>query len=120
MPEKRLGIRDILALNLKENRRKLGLTQEKLSEKAGISAHYLAMVEVSRKFPTPEMLERLAKALEIEPHELFIVSPSPQNELEKLRQEIKNDIENSLGEKLEQSIADAIEKALSAQQKGKE
>ena len=55
MPEKRLGIRDVLALNLKENRRKRGLTQEKLSEKAGVSAHYLAMVEVSRKFPTPEM-----------------------------------------------------------------
>ncbi|MCL1931513.1 MAG: helix-turn-helix transcriptional regulator, partial [Treponema sp.] len=84
MPEKKPGIRDVLALNLKKNRHKLGLTQEKLSEKAGISAHYLAMVEVSRKFPTPEMLERLAEALEVEPHELFTVAPTPQDELEKI------------------------------------
>jgi len=40
--------------------------------------------------------------------------------LEKLRQDIKNDIENAFGEKLEQPIADAIEKALSAQCKDKE
>ena len=113
-------IRQILADNMRIYRRKQGLTQEKLAEKAGISAHYLAMVEVSRKFPKPEMLERLAEALEVEPHELFTVAPTPQDELEKIRQEVKNDIENSLGEKLEQSIADAIEKALSAQQKGKE
>ena len=113
-------IRQILADNMRKYRRKQGLTQEKLAEKADITPQYVAMIEMCSKFPKPEMLERLAKALEIEPHELFIVSPSPQNELEKLRQEIKNDIENSLGEKLEQSIADAIEKALSAQQKGKE
>ena len=114
------NIREILAQNLKENRRKLGITQPMLAERAGLSTHYLGMIEIGRNFPTADVLERLAKALEIEPQELFIVSPSPQNELEKLRQEIKNDIENSLGEKLEQSIADAIEKALSAQQKGKE
>jgi transcriptional regulator with XRE-family HTH domain len=98
----------------------MGLTQEKLAEKADMSLHYLAILELARKFPSGEMLERLAKALEIEPHELFIVSPSPQDELEKLRREIKNDIENALGEKLEQSIADAIEKALFGQCKGKE
>ena len=115
-----VDIREILAANIKENRRKMGLTQEKLAEKADMSLHYLAILELARKFPSGEMLERLAEALEIEPHELFIVSPSPQDELEKLRQEIKNDIENSLGEKLEQSIADAIEKALTAQCKGKE
>jgi len=109
-----LDIREILAVNIKENRRKMGLTQEKLAEKANMSLHYLAILELARKFPSGDMLERLAEALEVEPHELFNVSPSPKNELEKLRQEIKNDIENSLGEKLEQSIADAIEKALAA------
>jgi len=114
MPKKKLGIRELLALNLKLNRQKCGLTQEKLAEKAGISSNYLSMVEISKKFPTPEMLDRLAEALEIDTIQLFDVSPSPKNELEKLRQEIKNDIENSLGEKLEQSIADAIEKALAA------
>jgi transcriptional regulator with XRE-family HTH domain len=115
-----VDIREILAANIKENRRKKGLTQEKLAEKADMSLHYLAILELAHKFPSGEMLERLAEALEVEPHELFTVSPSPQSELEQLRQEIKNDIENAFGEKLERSIADAIEKALTAQCKQKD
>ena len=105
-----MDIKEILAANIKENRRKKGLTQEKLAEKADMSLHYLAILELARKFPSGEMLERLAEALEIEPHELFIISPSPQNELEQLRREIKNDIENAFGERLEQAIADAIKR----------
>ena len=38
MPKKKRGIREVLALNLKLNRQKCGLTQEKLAEKAGINA----------------------------------------------------------------------------------
>ena len=103
-----INIRDILAANIKENRRKKGLTQEKLAEKANMSLQYLAIIELARKFPSGEMLERLAEALEIETYELFTVIPSPQNELEKLRQEIKNDIENTLGDRVEQAIFDVI------------
>jgi transcriptional regulator with XRE-family HTH domain len=114
------NIREVLANNIKKYRRICGFSQDKLAELAGISSQYLATVETCRKFPTPEVLDRLAEALGIETHELFTFDPTPQNELERLRQEIKNDIENSFGEKLEQSIADAIEKALSAQCNGKE
>jgi transcriptional regulator with XRE-family HTH domain len=78
MTKKKLGIREILALNLKLNRRKCGLTQEKLAEKAGISSNYLSMVEISKKFPTPEMLDRLAEALEIDTIQLFDVSCTPE------------------------------------------
>ncbi|GHV17600.1 hypothetical protein FACS189493_5490 [Spirochaetia bacterium] len=77
MPEQMLGIRELLAQNLKINRRRCGLTQGRLVEKAGISAHYLAMVEVARKFPTPEMLDRLAQALDIETYKLFEMSTTP-------------------------------------------
>jgi len=103
-----IDIREILAANIKENRRKMGLTQEKLAEKINMSLHYLAMLELARKFPSGEMLERLAEALEIDPHELFTVAPSPQNELEQLRKEIKDDIKNTFGERLEQVITNVI------------
>jgi transcriptional regulator with XRE-family HTH domain len=104
------NIREILAANIKENRRKKGLTQEKLAEMADISLNYLAILELARKFPSGEMLERLAVVLEIEPHEFFFVGSSPQNELEQLRREIKNDINNTFGEKLEQAITDVIKR----------
>jgi len=82
------GIREVLAKNIKEYRRKYGLSQDKLAELAGISSQYLATVETCRKFPTPEMLDRLAEALSLETHELFASAPTPQDELEKLRQNI--------------------------------
>jgi len=86
-------IKEVLARNLKINRLKLGLTQEKLAEKAEISTHYLAMVELSHKFPSANMLERLAIALEIEPHELFYMPGLAENALENLQESIMSNIE---------------------------
>ena len=65
------------------------------------------MVEVSRKFPSPEMLDRLAEALEIETYQLFDVSATPEGALLHL--------ERSIVSNIEQVIADAIEKNLSTQ-----
>ena len=71
------NIREILAKNLKSHRRKFGFSQDKLAELACISSQYLATVETCRKFPTPEVLDRLADALGIETHELFIYDSTP-------------------------------------------
>ncbi len=79
------NIRDILAKNIKENRRKLGLSQEKLAEKAGISTPFLAMIEVSRKFPTPGVLEKLAGALEIQKFLLDCAGKMSQNSMHNVR-----------------------------------
>ena len=98
------NLRDILANNLKENRKKCGLSQAKLSEKANISPQYIAMIEVSRKFPTPEMMERIAKALEIEAHELFLVKPSPENGMEKLHDTLVGNIERLISETVEKVL----------------
>jgi transcriptional regulator with XRE-family HTH domain len=86
------GIREVLANNIKEHRRKNGFSQDKLAEMANISAQYLATVETCRKFPTPEVLDRLAEALSIKTHELFAFSPTPQEELEKLRRDIIGEV----------------------------
>jgi transcriptional regulator with XRE-family HTH domain len=86
------NIREVLANNIKKYRRKYSFSQDKLAELAGISSQYLATVETCRKFPTPEVLDRLAEALEIETHELFTFDPTPQNELEKLRRDIIGEV----------------------------
>jgi len=86
------NIREILANNIKEYRRKYGFSQDKLAELASISSQYLATVETCRKFPTPEVLDRLAEALNIETYELFSFASTPQKELEKLRQDIVKEV----------------------------
>jgi transcriptional regulator with XRE-family HTH domain len=95
-----LNLREILANNLKENRRKRGISQAKLAEKAGISTQYIAMIELSRQFPTPEVLERIAAALGIEAYELFAVPPSPENAMERLHKDIIKEVREVIVEML--------------------
>jgi transcriptional regulator with XRE-family HTH domain len=99
------GIKEVLARNWKINRLKLGLTQEKLSEKADISTHYLAMVELAKKFPSAVMLERLAAALEVEPHELFYMPSTAENALERLQETVAANIERVVAEAIKETLA---------------
>lgn len=90
------NIREVLAGNIKEYRRRYGFSQDRLAELAGISSQYLATVETCRKFPTPEVLDRIAEALKIETHELFSFASTPQKELEKLRQDIIGEVVDTI------------------------
>ena len=45
-------IQACLANNMKRYRKQMGLSQEKLAEKAGASANYIAMIEAGRYFPS--------------------------------------------------------------------
>ena len=105
------NIREILAENIKEKRRNKGLTQEKLAEKAGMSLQYLAMLELARKFPSGDMLDRLANVLDIETHELLAVTPTPNNELEILRNDIICEVK-TLNEILAKDITEKVLKEM--------
>ena len=65
------SLRTLLAKNIKKRRKFLGISQAKLAEKASTSTHYISQIELKNRFPTPEMLERIAKALEIDSPQLF-------------------------------------------------
>ena len=97
-------IREILAQNMKAYRQKLGITQPELAERANISTNFVGMIEQQRKFPAPEMLERIATALEIETSELFTTAASPQAELKKLRKEILADLDRTINEAIGKAI----------------
>ena len=108
-------IREILAQNIKFHRQKLGITQPELAERANISTNFIGMIEQKRKFPAPEMLDRIASALDIETFELFSVSASPQTELRKLHMEILTDIDRAIGEAVGKAIK---EQCINNNQKG--
>jgi transcriptional regulator with XRE-family HTH domain len=112
------GIREILAANLKEYRRKNGFSQDKLAEQADISSQYLATVETCRKFPTPEVLDRLAAAFGIETHLLFAAPPSPELALERLHQEVITDIKAALAD-IEKTVGLSVQKAIADECRGK-
>jgi transcriptional regulator with XRE-family HTH domain len=99
-----MNIKEVLAQNLKENRRRLGITQPELAEWAGLSTQYLAMIEIARKFPTADVLERLAAALGIKPNELFSAAPSPESAMEKLQKSILGNIDTAMEYALDKAI----------------
>lgn len=57
--------------NIKQYRQKAGFTQEKLSEKAGISCDYLSEIERGKRLPSLKRLVMIAEALNIEAYKLL-------------------------------------------------
>jgi len=104
--EKTASLKEIFAKNLRENRRKLGFSQEKLAEKTGISTQYLAMMEIARKFPTSTVLERIAISLNINVYELFLIEHSPRDELEQLRKDIIDEMKQTFDVSLKKAISE--------------
>jgi transcriptional regulator with XRE-family HTH domain len=107
--------KEIFAKNLRENRRKCGLTQAKLAEMAGVSTHYVALIELARNIPKVETIERFAKALDIEIYELFTLPLSPELEIKKIHRSIAADLKDIIKE----AITDAIEEAFEKEKKKK-
>ena len=80
---------------MKVQRQILGITQANLAEKVNTSTHYIGMIESEKKFPTPEMLERIAAALEIDAPALFSMKSYPSSEngtIAKFQDQVLNDI----------------------------
>ena len=62
----------VFAWNMKKYRKKRGLTQEKLAEILGTATSYIGEIEINTGNPSMDMVERIAKALNIEPFRLFV------------------------------------------------
>jgi transcriptional regulator with XRE-family HTH domain len=105
------NVKEVLGKNLKEHRKRLGITQSELAERAGMSTNYLGMIEVARNFPTADMLERLAAALGIKSNELFSVSDSPEVAMEQLQKAILGKLDLKL-DNFDKVIECAVKKAI--------
>jgi transcriptional regulator with XRE-family HTH domain len=60
-----------LGRRIAERRHAVELTQEAVAASAGIGASYLAHIEAGRKKPTLDTLQKIAKALSVEPWQLL-------------------------------------------------
>ena len=57
----------VFAINVREQRTRLNLSQEELAERAGVHRTYIGMIERCEKNVTIYNIERLAKALNTSP-----------------------------------------------------
>jgi len=72
-----MTFQEIFITNLKDYRKLLKISQAKLAELCDSSQAYIAEIEVGKKFPSPDMIEKIASALKVESYRLF------QNKAEK-------------------------------------
>ena len=72
MEDKTLSLKRILAINIKKQREKLGITQENLAGKAGISAAMMNDIEGCRTWVSEKTLKNLSSALQTDTYRLFI------------------------------------------------
>ena len=58
-----IPIETVISENIKSLRKKLGWSQELLAEKTGVSAPYITQIEVGKRTPSLDIVEKLAFAL---------------------------------------------------------
>lgn len=64
-------INERLAKRIQKFRKKAGYTQEEFAEKLGISRTHIGHIEQTRKSPSLNLIEKIAKALKVSASELF-------------------------------------------------
>ena len=96
------NIREVLAANLRKHRQARGWSQAKLAEKVGTSTQYIGTLEIKGKFPSSEMVHKLAAALGIDPTELFYKEINPELTIRNSQKAVIEDI----GEAVNKLVAD--------------
>ncbi|GHV90015.1 hypothetical protein AGMMS50268_05180 [Spirochaetia bacterium] len=108
-PEK---LRKILSANIKNRRKALGISQEKLAETAGLSAQTINDIEGCRMWVSDKSIVKLAESLKVEAYQLLIpnieiereLAASPAETLVALRQNIKKNIDEEFESVLKKGI----------------
>ena len=67
-----MTIKKTIGGNIRFYRKQLGWTQEKLGARAKLHSHYISRLELAQENAQIETLEKIAKALKIDVHLLFV------------------------------------------------
>ena len=66
-----MNLTEVMAANVRRVRHAGKMTQEELADRAGLSARYLGSIERAAVSASITVLERLARALDVDPCELI-------------------------------------------------
>jgi len=104
-------LREILSINIKKERKKLGLTQEKLAEIADLSSQTINDIEGCRMWVSDKTMSRLAWVLHVEAYQLLV--PANPNETPAMeansREKLLFDLEDRVIRNIRQQFKEAVE-----------
>jgi transcriptional regulator with XRE-family HTH domain len=109
-------LRKVLASNMRLHRKNLGLSQSKLADRVDSATNYIGMIETAKKFPSPEMMEKIAEALQIDSIQLFSMKPVALDlsSMESLRKDILADIKKMILKEIASDAEKMVSDRLSA------
>lgn len=61
----------VLGKRIQKARKQIGITQEKLAEKVGVSTTYIGFIEQGRYAPSIEVLNKIANVLGVKVKDIF-------------------------------------------------
>lgn len=85
-----MKLRKIFIDNLKKIRKEKKISQMKIAELCETSTSYIGEIEIGKKFPSVEMIEKLANALNIKACELFMEDYSLQSDIDCTKNVLKD------------------------------
>ena len=109
-----MTLRQTFIGNMKEFRKKEGLSQMKLAELCNTSPTYIGEIEVGKKFPSIDMIEKIAAILRIKPYHFFIDQMEENNDIntKNVFPKLPKSMRNEIRAKLNLLMNDSIEEIL--------
>jgi transcriptional regulator with XRE-family HTH domain len=106
-------LKGLFVVNLKKFRKEEGLSQEALAERCDVSPNHIGQIEMGRRFPSIELIERIAAILKVEPYRLFKdeagEAPDEKREfLAKVPDRIRRDLKKQLLAAISEDIDETL------------
>jgi transcriptional regulator with XRE-family HTH domain len=113
-----MTLQEIFILNLKKFRRTRGISQMNLADLCDTSGNYIGEIEMGRRIPSFEKIEKIASALQIAPYLLFVEEANKaeenqelktKNYLTKLPKKVRKEIASYIIANIQQHIVESFD-----------
>ena len=114
-----MTLKQVFIQNLKEFRKKEGISQMKLAEYCNTAPSYIGQIETGVRFPSLELVEKMADILRIEPYHFFKKKSDKSNNSDTenifplLPNSMKNQIKTQIKTQIDQSTNEILNEILS-------
>ena len=113
-----MTLQQIFIANLKKYRKEQGISQMTLSEMCDTTSNYIGQIEMGRRIPSFEKIEKIAKALKTPVNNLFLdesidgkseEKPATKDYLQKMPAKVKRELVSRLLASIKTDIAASLD-----------
>ena len=104
-----MKLKQIFIKNMRNYRNNRKISQMTLAEMCGTSTSYIGQIEIGNRFPSLELIEKIAFALEIKPYLLFNDELDTKN-CSKTSSVKRGKLPNTIKNELIKNLTDAVRK----------